>query len=146
MEELQHNFSMMWSIDDLNTVLRLSDGDKQLAIGRILRHERTGLPAEALIRSLMSVDDNMAHHHQQQRLQQTEGVRMAPPHTSDMQDAPRLGRQPPLHEEMMAAHPLRPYGAAETRSRRPRTSHDNNRRGSIPSVIQWNVNGASSYY
>ena len=126
MEELQHNFSMMWSIDDLNTVLRLSNGDRQLAIGRILRHERTALPAEALIRSLlMSVDDNTPHN--QRRLQQPESGGMAPPHTSDVQDATRFGRQPPpMHdEEIMAAHPLRPYGAAETRSRRPRTSHDN---------------------
>ena len=51
MEELQHIISK-WSIEDLNMVLRFSNGDCERAINKILQHGRTGLPAELLIYSL----------------------------------------------------------------------------------------------
>lgn len=52
MEKLQQIFST-WSLEDLKVILRLSNGDCELAIQRVLQHEQTGLPAGVLIRSLV---------------------------------------------------------------------------------------------
>jgi len=51
-QQLQHIISKSkWSMEDLNMLLRLSNGNYDRAISTILQHEKTGLPAELLIRS-----------------------------------------------------------------------------------------------
>jgi len=88
-------------MDDLSTVLRLSDGDCGRAIYSILQHERTGLPADMLIRFL-SEDRAPNGRQQRQGQQQVEGGGVLPPPTSRVSGTKSGRSRHSSHDEMMA--------------------------------------------
>ena len=124
MEELQHIISK-WSIEDLNMVLRFSNGDCERAINKILQHERTGLPAELLICSL---GNGVAPYDGQWQQQQREGRKFSPSITG-------MSRTKDAFNHEMAAHSS-PYAAATMTTKvPPRSFHDVERRNDRPSAL-----------